>query len=315
MAGKSDRRLGALVRFSVAITILVVLGHTWLGFEQSWLQPVIGLITAYGTELAFETATAWAQRRPMRFLGAPGRVVQFLLPAHITGLAVSMLLYANERLWVMAFAVAAAIASKYLLRVQVAKLPNGQWRTMHFLNPSNLGISVTLILFPWVGIAQPYQFTENISGAMDWMLPMVIICIGSILNTRFTGRMPLILAWLGGFAAQAVIRAIINGTPLVAGLVPMTGFAFILFTFYMVTDPATTPGRPRDQVIFGVAVAIGYALIMQAHIVFGLFFALTAVTALRGGCLWMSYFAQTARGQLTVPSFLVPADRAGGRDR
>ena len=35
----------------------------------------------------------------------------------------------------------------------------------------------------------------------------------------------------------------------------MTGMAFLLFTFYMVTDPATTPRAPLPQFAFGVAVA------------------------------------------------------------
>ncbi len=63
--------------------------------------------------------------------------------------------------------------------------------------------------------------------------------------------MPLILGWLGGFLLQAVLRSQIQGTPLVAAILPITGMAFLLFTFYMVTDPATTPVSPRDQFVFG----------------------------------------------------------------
>ncbi|NEQ87997.1 MAG: enediyne biosynthesis protein UnbU, partial [Moorea sp. SIO2I5] len=32
-------RLGGLRRFAIAITVLNLLGHTVLGFEQSWAQP------------------------------------------------------------------------------------------------------------------------------------------------------------------------------------------------------------------------------------------------------------------------------------
>jgi hypothetical protein len=62
----------------------------------------------------------------------------------------------------------------------------------------------------------------------------------------------------------------------------MTGVAFILYTFYMLTDPATTPAAPRAQVFFGAAVAGTYGLLMAAHIVFGLFFALSIVCTVRG---------------------------------
>ena len=66
-----------------------------------------------------------------------------------------------------------ANGSKYLVRVRV----NGRLR--HFLNPSNTGIAVTLLLFPWVGIAPPYQFTEELTTALvDWLLPLVVLMLG-----------------------------------------------------------------------------------------------------------------------------------------
>src|SRR5262249_18552488 len=71
-------------------------------------------------------------------------------------------------------------------------------------------------------------------------------------------------------------------TPLVPALGPMTGMAFILFTFYMVTDPATSPSDYKGQVLFGTAMAAAYGMLVSLHIVFGLFFGLTLVCALRG---------------------------------
>ena len=62
----------------------------------------------------------------------------------------------------------------------------------------------------------------------------------------------------------------------------MTGVAFILYTFYMVTDPATTPSGRREQIAFGFSVAAVYGLLMVTHVVFGLFFALSIVCAVRG---------------------------------
>jgi hypothetical protein len=78
------------------------------------------------------------------------------------------------------------------------------------------------------------------------------------------------------------VRSLLFDTPLAVGLLPMTGVAFILYTFYMVTDPATTPASTRAQVAFGLAVAVTYSLLMIFHVVFGLFFALTIVCAGRG---------------------------------
>lgn len=271
-----SNRLPALRRFAIAITALNLLGHFVFGFEQSWAQPLVALATAYVMELVVELLASRSERRPARFLGGVRPFVDFLLPAHISGLAVSMLLYSNDRLAPIAFASAAAIGSKVLVRVPVG----GSWR--HVLNPSNTGIAVTLLLFPWVGIAPPYHFTTNLVGLGDWLLPMFIIFTGTFLNTRFTGKTALLVGWLGGFVLQAWVRSSVMGTPIASALLPMTGVAFLLFTFYMVTDPGTTPVAPGAQFAFGATVAAAYGALMALHLVFGLFFALVIVSSLRG---------------------------------
>jgi hypothetical protein len=239
----SEKRLGGLSRFAFAITVLNILGHAFLGFEQSWITPFVALAAAYATELLGETIEACVNGRPARYKGSFADLVRFLLPAHISGLAVGMLLYAAENVAAVAFAASVAMASKYAFRIAVGIDHRGRPVLRHVLNPSNFGITVTLLLFPTVGIAPPYQFTENTWGIVDWILPLIVIGTGSYLNTKATGRIPLIVAWLGAFAAQAVLRSAIHGTPLEAALLPMTGFAFILFTFYMITDPATSPTK------------------------------------------------------------------------
>jgi hypothetical protein len=284
----SEKRLGGLSRFAFAITVLNILGHAFLGFEQSWLTPFVALATAYGTELVGETVEARVNYRPARYAGSFLNLVKFLLPAHISGLAVGMLLYAAENVAAIAFAAATAMASKYVFRMAVGVGQDGRPMFRHFLNPSNFGITVTLLLFPTVGIAPPYQFTENTSGIVDWILPLIIICSGSYLNIKATGRIPLIVTWVLAFAVQAATRSAVNGTPLLAACLPMTGFAFILFTFYMITDPATSPSRTSSQIAFAAAVAAVYGLLMELHVVFGLFFALTIVTAGRGSWLLLT---------------------------
>ena len=92
----ADRRLAALRRFAVAITALNVAGHTFLGFEQAWAVPLVALATAYGLELLLETIDARLHRNRPRFSGGGRALMDFLLPAHITGLAVSMLLYSGQ---------------------------------------------------------------------------------------------------------------------------------------------------------------------------------------------------------------------------
>jgi len=268
-------RLGGLRRFAVAITVLNLLGHFFFGFEQSYAQPLCSLAAAYGMEILLEAVDAWANGRRPRFLGGWRVVVDFLLSAHITGLAVAMLLYSNERLWPTVFASTVAVGSKSIFRVAAGK------GSRHVFNPSNFGIALTLLLFPWVGIAPPYHFTENLPALGRWLLPAVIVLSGTFLNARFTHRLPLIAAWLTAFSLQAAVRGLLFHAAVAAALLPMSGVAFILFTFYMVTDPATTPSKTSSQVVFGAAVGATYGLLVVFHIVFGLFFALVTVCALR----------------------------------
>jgi hypothetical protein len=306
-----NKRLAGLWRFAIAISLLNILGHTLLGFEQAWAHPFVALAAAYGMELSLEAIDAWENRRRPRFLGSPRTFIEFLLSAHITGLAVSMLLYANEQFWVIAFAAATSIASKTLFRAPLAipgRIPLS-WPRRHFLNPSNFGITITLLLFPGVGMAPgispgitlPHPLTMQALGPANVIVPILIVVSGSLVNTRFTGRMPLISAWLATFAFQALLRSWWNGLPLVAALVPMSGIFFVLFTFFMVTDPATTPSKPASQLVFGASVAVAYGLLTAFHMTFGLFFALTIVTAGRGAVMhWIAYRAASRMAMAPV---------------
>jgi hypothetical protein len=186
-----------------------------------------------------------------------------------------------------------------LVLVLVALFPAGV-PTRHYLNPSNFGIAVTLLLFPWVGIAGPYQYTENLRGIGNWILPMAIVCTGSFLNTWYTRRIPLILAWVGGFALQAIVSSLIlwyatGFCPMASRLSAMTGVTFVLFTFYMVTDPATTPERPMAQVVFGASVALVYGLLVMSHVVFGLFVALVIVCVARGLLMYLQAYLKSPK--------------------
>lgn len=271
-----QRRIKALARFATTITIFNVVGHLFLGFEQAPITPIVAALTSYAAALAFEALDAWAAGRRAEFLKGPRAAVVFLLPAHITGLACGMLMWGNASLWPYVFAIVVANGTKYVVRLRV----NGKPR--HVLNPSNTGIAITLVLFPWVGIAPPYHFTSFTTGTLDWLLPLGILMFGTMLNARLTGKTPLILGWLAGFVAQALLRWGLLDHALIGALVPMTGLAFILYTNYMITDPATTPSRPRNQVVFGLTTAAVYGLLVVNGVVFGLFFALVITCALRG---------------------------------
>lgn len=292
----NELRLGALRRFAFGITTLNTLGHLWLGFEVAYFYPLVALATAYSLELTLESIDARLHNRKPAFAGGLRKLVDFLLPAHISGMAVSMLLYSGNRVAPIVFAAAVAVLSKFIFRAPTKNGPR------HFYNPSNSGIGLTLLLFPdFVSVAPPYQFTENLVSTGDWVIIGIIIVAGSMLNGFFTLRLPLILGWVGGFAAQAVIRGLFFDFRLPAALLVMTGPTFILFSFYMISDPGTTPTDARRQVLFGASVALLYGVFNVLNLVFGFFISLAIVCTCRGiGLYIMDWRARSQRAVQAV---------------
>ncbi len=183
-----------------------------------------------------------ARRATARAHGAlRGRLrafVDYLLPAHITALAVSMLLFANDRMAPIVFGTAVAIGSKWI----VARA--GARRLETRSQPVERGIAAALLLFPSVGITPPYQFTENFAGAWHWLVP------GDHPDHRFVHQRALQRprpadrrVARGVRAARRRCAVLFAGAAPIAPFVPMTGAAFVLFTMYMITDPSTTPLR------------------------------------------------------------------------
>ncbi|MEV4516543.1 enediyne biosynthesis protein [Dactylosporangium sp. NPDC049525] len=290
-----DPRYLALRNFAISMSIFNILGYTVLGFEQPWTWPIFSLAIGYSTELVVEWIAAKAERRAPGYSGHGGwGLYTFLLPAHITALAANMLLYANDVYWPIAFAVVVAVGQKVLLRAPI------KGRLRHFMNPSNFGITVTLLLFGWVNVAPPYHFTEHVPDVIRIVVPTVILTAGTILNALLTKRVALIVGWVGAFVIQALIRHYVWDVALWAALGPMTGVAFILFTNYMITDPGTTPTSGKAQFMFGSSVAFVYGALLLANVVYTLFFAVTIVCAARGLYWWAKWLRQRRTAPLTT---------------
>lgn len=130
------KRVMALRLLGSTITAFTLLEAFWLGFAASWAQPLVAVSVAYALELTFESLDARGRdRRPRYGGGGLLGLVDYLLPAHITGLAIAMLLYPGERLLPIVFAVSVAIGAKFALRVAM----NGRSRHFHNRSNSDLG--------------------------------------------------------------------------------------------------------------------------------------------------------------------------------
>jgi hypothetical protein len=294
-SSRPEGRQAALRRFALAITVLTIVGHGYLGFEQSVAQPLIALATAYSMQLLLEWLYARTNGLTPGFYGGIGKAVDFLLPAHIAALAVAMLLYYNDRVWIVAFATSVAIGSKFVLRVPTAS------GSRHFFNPSNLGLSVTFLLFPSVGITMPWQWTTEISGAADWLFPVVIFVLGTILHLKHAGRIWVVVSFLVAFVVQAVLRGLSPDVNLLTTLAPATGVPAAIFTFYMAPDPATSPAGRNAQILFGSGIALSYMILMYFHVVFALFYALAIVCLARGLVLAATTLVASRRDRSRQP--------------
>src|SRR5215472_2449955 len=81
------RRWFALWYFTTLLICWNVLGYTILGFEQAWIDPIVGVMTAIAMQVLLEWIDARANRRPLRFANRSDFIVSFLPPAIIPGLA------------------------------------------------------------------------------------------------------------------------------------------------------------------------------------------------------------------------------------
>jgi Na+-translocating ferredoxin:NAD+ oxidoreductase RnfD subunit len=165
----------------------------------------------------------------------------------------------------------------------------------HFFNPSNLALSVTFLLYPSIGLAMPWMWTTELSGFGDWIFPIIIFVLGTMLHLKYASRIWVVLSFLVAFAGQAIFRGLcFEDTNLFTALGPATGVPAAIFTFYMAPDPATSPSGKREQILFGSSIAVVYMILMMLHVVYALFYALTVVCLLRG--LYMAYVYLAARG-------------------
>ncbi|SDX61956.1 hypothetical protein SAMN05421504_103276 [Amycolatopsis xylanica] len=280
----------ALRRFAISISVFNIIGYLFLGFEQPWAWPLIALATGYTTEIVLEIIGARSEEREVRFRGGGVKgFLEFLLPAHITSLALNMLTYVNDRVWVMMFGVVVAVGAKWIFRAPL------RGRMRHYMNPSNFGITIILLVFPWASIAPPYHFSEHIPTWGGWLIVAIILISGTVLNAMLTQRMWLIFGWLSFFVVQAVVRGLIFDTAIPGALAMGTGIAFVLYTNYMVTDPGTTPSKPAAQFLFGASIAVAYGFFIAVHVAYGLFLATATVCLIRGLFLWGLHFHTKSR--------------------
>jgi Na+-translocating ferredoxin:NAD+ oxidoreductase RnfD subunit len=79
-------------------------------------------------------------------------------------------------------------------------------------------------------------------------------CAGSLVVTR-AARSDVTFAFIASYAALVVGRSVYLGEPLTIPLHRLESGAFLLFSFFMISDPKTTPDSRAGRILFAALVA------------------------------------------------------------
>lgn len=175
--------------------------------------------------------------------------------ALITGLSLALLLRAND-IWPFVLAALIAIGSKFAIRAN----------NRHVFNPANIGI-VLMIFFTDAAWTSTSEW-----GSPLW-LAVLIAGLGALTCWR-ASRLDAPLVYLAVYAALIVGRALYLGDPMAIPALRLSHGALILFAFFMISDPKTTPeSLPQRALFVAAAAAIAYVLQFHFFISDGVFYA------------------------------------------
>ena len=136
-----------------------------------------------------------------------------------------------------------AIGSKYLIR----------WKGKHIFNPANFGLVVLSLLFTGAWISPGQWGTAPIFAL--FLLGMCGIVTGK------AKRWDVSLTLLGSYAALIFGRAIWLGDPLTIPVHQLQSGALLIFAFFMISDPKTTPDARLGRVLYAMMVAtLGFTI-------------------------------------------------------
>jgi enediyne biosynthesis protein E5 len=236
--------------------IFLCYGILFLHWQAEWLNYVLYISTGFLFQYCCDAARLKKLLYPPAWLqnGAWKSVL-------ISSFSLCLLLKTNH--WfVCVLASFITVAGKYIFRV------NGK----HIFNPSALGIAATVYLTgnAWIS---PGQWGSNA------VLFFGIICFGFIVVTRVQ-KLDISIAFLATFASLLFIRQIVYlGWPMDFFVQSVSTGSLLLFSFFMISDPKTTPNHALARIVWAMAVA-------------AIAFYLSAFKFINGAPVWVLVCAQ-----------------------
>jgi Na+-transporting NADH:ubiquinone oxidoreductase subunit NqrB len=211
---------------------LLVYGMVALDFEITVGRAAVLLGTALATQAVCD-----------RFVGPsrstrPGMATVNVKSALISALSLCLLLRTNSTEVAVLTAVL-TIAGKFLIR----------FRGKHIFNPTNGGLVAAILLKgdAWVS---PGQWGSSA------FLAFLVACLGGLVVNR-AARGDVTYAFIAFYCALLFGRSAYLGEPLTIPMHRLESGALLLFTFFMISDPKTTPDSRAGRVLFAGLVAAG----------------------------------------------------------
>ncbi len=206
-----------------ALAILLTFNLGWLDFGARPLNSAVAIAAALAAQIVCS-----------RLAGIP---LDLRSPL-ITGLSLSLLLRADD-VWIHALAGVIAIGSKFVLRL------DGK----HIWNPAGFAIVVLLFAVPSHVWISPGSW-----GSAVWFSALLVFF--AILVLGAAHRSDIAIFFLGTHAALLLARAIWLGDPLAIPLHQLQSGSLLIFTFFMISDPRTSPDSRLGRFIFAASVAL-----------------------------------------------------------
>ncbi len=204
------------------LTSLVCFGVVALDFGIQWQNALTIVSTALAVQFIGTLHAGLPRFDPLSPL--------------ITSLSLTLLLRTDE-VALAAAAAAIAIGSKFLLR----------FRGKHVFNPANVAL-VTLMLASDQAWVSSGQWGSAAIGAFT------LACLGFLVLTR-ARRAETTIAFLLIYASMLFGRAVWLGDPLAIPMHQLQNGALLIFAFFMISDPKTTPNSATGRVLFATIVA------------------------------------------------------------
>ena len=221
---KQELRLHDPRLYQIAVlSLLVLFGVLALDLGIQWYNALAIVFAASATQFIAGRAVGHSTFDPRSVM--------------ITALSLTLLLR-TDSIVLAATAAACAIGSKFLIRV------DGK----HVFNPANFAIGMVLLLSDsaWVSSG---QWGSGVVGAL------ALACLGGMVLTK-ARRAETTIGFLVVYAALLFGRAIWLQDPLGIAVHALQNGALLIFAFFMISDPRTTPDSAFGRLLFAAIVAV-----------------------------------------------------------